>query len=335
MHRMHNIVAYILLIGVAAVAETRKLKKYLECEIEEGVIVGQMDDKIMEEASGLAYSNINDGILWTMNDHGDDPRVIAISEEGERVAIVTLDEVLNTDWEDIAVTKQGGESKVLVADTGNNDFDRETLSIFRFKEPTLTGNKRLTIPRDEIEDLKVRYPTGSYDCEALTEDQTTGDIFLFTKDRKKRISQVFRYPAPQSEANNPFTLEQVGTLPLIWITGGDMSPDGRTLALTNKKQAFRYSKPGGLSWTDFLGNNPEPCNLPLEKEVQREAIAVTMEGYWTTSECKKDPPCPLWFYALSPDCAKKTNAAKKKGSKKNDSDSDEDSSEEESNENLK
>jgi len=55
-----------------------------------------------------------------------------------------------------------------------------------------------------------------------------------------------------------------------------------------------------------------------------------MEGYWTTSECKKDPPCPLWFYALSPDYAKK-----KKGSEKNDSDSDEDSSEAESNENLK
>ena len=44
-----------------------------------------MDDKVMEEASGLAYSKRQDGILWTHNDHGDDARVIAMSDEGQRI----------------------------------------------------------------------------------------------------------------------------------------------------------------------------------------------------------------------------------------------------------
>ena len=46
-------------------------------------MIGLMDDKVMEEASGLAYSKRQDGILWTHNDHGDDARVIAMSDEGQ------------------------------------------------------------------------------------------------------------------------------------------------------------------------------------------------------------------------------------------------------------
>jgi len=307
-----NKLLFLIVLTVAILGDARKHKKHkkhhkfprypkasADCPIEDGVIKGQMDDKVMEEASGLAYSRNQEGIIWTQNDHGDDPRVIAISEEGQRVSIVTLEGVLNEDWEDIATTMIDGESMILVADTGNNDFDRDPLSIFRFKEPIVDGKGDLEIPRDEIEDLQVRYPDFSYDSEALTVDQTSGDIFMFTKDRENSISEVYRYPFPQSEANNPFTLEHVATLPLFWITGGDISPDGNTLALTNKQEAFSFTKPEGMSWTEFLVNNPEPCILQLEEEVQREAIAVTMDGYWTTSECKKNPPCPLWFYAFA------------------------------------
>jgi len=303
--RMLNISLIILLAALCS-GEGRKVRKHPphlqameDCPREAGVITGQMDDKTMEEASGLAYSRNQEGILWTQNDHGDDPRVIAINEEGQRLAIVTLEGVLNEDWEDIATTMLEGESMLLVADTGNNDFDRDPLSIFRLKEPIVDGEGDFSIPREEIEDLQVRYPDFSYDSEALTVDQATGDIFMFTKDRENSISEVYRYPFPQSEAKNPFTLEHVATLPLFWITGGDISPDGNTLALTNKQEAFSFTKPEGMSWPEFLVNNPEPCNLQVEEEVQREAIAVTQEGYWTTSECKKHPPCPLWFYKHS------------------------------------
>lgn len=186
-------------------------------------------------------------------------------------------------------------SAFFVADTGNNDHDKDPLTVYKFVEPTLDGSAEMLVV--DIEKLQVRYPDFSYDCEALTVDSQTGDILMFTKDRENSLSEVFRYPAPQSQTNNPFTLEHVATLPLYWITGGDISPDGNTLALTNKQEAFSYSKPTGQSWPEFLLENPEPCRLELNKEEQREAIALTEAGYWTTSECKDDPPCPLWFYA--------------------------------------
>ena len=89
-------------------------------------------------------------------------------------------------------------------------------------------------------------------------------------------------------------------MPLFWITGADISPDGRTLVLTNKQEAFKYEKDDdNVPWSEFLIANPDPtCILKLEEEEQRESIAITDNGIWTTSECKDNPPCPLWYYQL-------------------------------------
>jgi len=268
------------------------------CDIGAGVESGQMDDKDVEEASGLAYSRNQAGILYTIVDKGGPAIVFALNEAGDKVADLNLDGIENTDFEDIATTVIDGESFILVSDTGNNDHDRDPLNIFKFKEPETAED--MTVPQDSIEQFEVRYEGFSYDCEALAVDESTGDWFMFTKDRENSISEVYRYPFPQSVDNNPFTLEHVATLPLFWITGADISPDGQTLVLTNKEEAYKYDKIAEQSWTEFLTSHPEPsCLLKLEEEEQREAIAITENGIWTTSECKDDPPCPLWFYSIS------------------------------------
>ena len=41
---------------------------------------------------------------------------------------------------------------------------------------------------------------------AAAVDEPTGDYYLFTKDREESVSEVYRYPFPQSEDLNPFTL---------------------------------------------------------------------------------------------------------------------------------
>ena len=75
------------------------------------------------------------------------------------------------DYEDIATTMIDGESFILVLDTGNNDFDRDPLSVLKFKEQALNGD--ITIPRSDIEEIQVRYEGFRYDCEAL------GKIIIF------------------------------------------------------------------------------------------------------------------------------------------------------------
>ena len=128
-----------------------------------------MDDKDMEEASGLAYSRQQEGVLYTINDHGGPNTVIALAESGDKMVDIILEGIENEDWEDIATTVTGSQSYILVSDTGNNDHDRDPLTILRFREPVLDSEKEITIKRDEIEELQVRYEGFSYDCEALGE----------------------------------------------------------------------------------------------------------------------------------------------------------------------
>ena len=42
-----------LLLGIDSIPTKESINEF--CTIEEGIIAGQMDDKVMEEASGLAY----------------------------------------------------------------------------------------------------------------------------------------------------------------------------------------------------------------------------------------------------------------------------------------
>ena len=43
-------------------------------------------------------------------------------------------------------------------------------------------------------------------------DEPTGDFYLFTKDRENSLSEVYRYPYPQSIDNNPFTLGNLNSV---------------------------------------------------------------------------------------------------------------------------
>ena len=52
-------------------------------------------------------------------------------------------------------------------------------------------------------------------------DEPTGDFYLFTKDRENSLSEVYRYPYPQSIDKNPFTL---GNLNSVSVFPQSMTP---------------------------------------------------------------------------------------------------------------
>ena len=49
------------------------------------VVIGKLQDADIREASGLARSYRQDGVLWTINDNGSDEWVHAISPRGARL----------------------------------------------------------------------------------------------------------------------------------------------------------------------------------------------------------------------------------------------------------
>jgi len=262
---------------------------YSDCPIGDPVDKGTINsDGSIPEASGLAYSRRQDGVMWTFNDSGGENKIYAISEQGDRLQSVRLRERENTDWEDIAVAVEGGVSYIYLADTGNNGHDRSHLYIHKFPEPVVLLED-IDIDTNDIETIEVSYPDENYDSEALVIDPITLDIILFTK---HSTSDVFR--VPEGSPGEVRELEYIGLLNHRDVTGADISPAGDTLAIACYDDGWSYTLPDGMTWVEYLALDPSPtCELQLAEENQRESITVTETAYWTVSEGSS----PLYYYA--------------------------------------
>ncbi len=94
----------------------------------------------ISEASGLAYSVRNPGMIWTHNDSGHSNSLFLLNATtGEIEAKYTIQGTINVDWEDmeIVVDPLDGEPYIYISDTGDNDEKRSEYTIYRFKEPIL------------------------------------------------------------------------------------------------------------------------------------------------------------------------------------------------------
>ena len=109
------------------------------CNIGSGEAVGEISDPI-HEASGLAVSRKNPGIIFTQPDSGHGAHVWAVNQGGSIKAEIVLEECTNHDWEDVAVTS----THVYVADTGNNGHNRNNLRVLRFPEPNIDQKEKQT-----------------------------------------------------------------------------------------------------------------------------------------------------------------------------------------------
>src|SRR5258708_6460001 len=64
--------------------------------------LGQVEPSLAE-ASGLAASVANPGMLWTINDSGNPPQVFLIDQFAKTRMVCTLSLARNRDWEDISI----------------------------------------------------------------------------------------------------------------------------------------------------------------------------------------------------------------------------------------
>src|SRR6476620_3739275 len=88
-------------------------------------IVGRMQNKDIIESSGIAASYCQTGVYWTHNDSGDGPFIFAIDETGKDLGKWRVVDARNTDWEDIAASKDAsGKCYLYLGEIGNNKLER-------------------------------------------------------------------------------------------------------------------------------------------------------------------------------------------------------------------
>ncbi len=260
---------------------------------------GELENRQIDEASGLAVSRSFPGNIWTHNDSGDHNRIFLVGHDDSDAATFRIRNTGNRDWEDMAIGPgpEEGAYYLYVADIGDNRAQYDIKTVYRFKEP-MPGDvdQDVAVQWIDGEDaIRFRYPDGMKDAETLMIDPFTKDLYIVTKREFPVTVYLARYPQPLDDV---FELEKLGTLPFTGATAGDISADGLLITIKTKERVFNWTREPHETVSQAFER--KPVQLPYTPEVQGEAIAWNKDGsgYFTLSEAKGGIIPILYFYGL-------------------------------------
>ena len=262
------------------------------------VQIATLADRAVRESSGVVASRRNPGLFWTHNDSGDGPFVYAFDRAGRARGTFRVSGAQARDWEDIAAGPgpAQGQTYLYVGDIGDNDREREFVVVYRFPEPEAAADEpaaggaaavRETQPAEAI---RVKYPDGAHNAEALLVHPQTGDLYVVTK--TARSADVYKLAAPYA-AGEVRTFTHVATLrgPDFFgalVTGGDVSPDGTRVALCDYAQGYELTLPGGAKGFDDIWTQ-KPAAVPLGLRAQGESVCYRLDGAALLATSEKTP----------------------------------------------
>lgn len=259
-----------------------------------------LKDSSVRESSGLAGSRNMPGLYWTHNDSGDGPFIYAFDTRGVRKGVWRVAGASAYDWEDIAAGPGPvpGKNYLYIGDIGDNQEKRSEITVYRVPEPVLStqsdakGKNSLTEPADAI---RLRYPDGAHDAEALLVHPVTGNVYIVTKIPFANPG-IYEAAAPLKPGKT-ITLTRIGTLevPSLLggiITGGAISPDGRRVAFCDYLQGYEAVLANAESSFHEIWKRPLRA-ISLGRRKQGEAITYRLDSkaLLATSE---GSPMPLF-----------------------------------------
>jgi hypothetical protein len=267
------------------------------------VVAGQLESDDLVEASGLARSQRNPELLWSMNDGGSKARIYAIDNAGFHRGRIRLDDVENRDWEDLSSFTVDGTAYLLVADTGDNDAKRDHVSLHMVLEPDLAEDDKVKL--DPAWSIDFRYPDGPRDLEAAVADPTNERVVLLSKRDwppvlyevplyppsdgtivAKRLGPIESLPSPtrQDREHAVFTKEY------HWQpTGMDISPDGRLAAVLTNRGVYLYRLDPGRSLYESLSGQAYRFGLGNFRNAESVAFSADSNSIFVTLEGRHAP----------------------------------------------
>ena len=263
---------------------------------------GIVNIPLLKEASGIAASRNNPGVLWTENDSGNAAVVYAIDSQGRNLGTYALPG--NTDNEDIGIGPGPitNISYLYVTDIGDNTPDRANIAIYQVPEPAVYFWKTNTPVANRamrgMRTITLTYPDGPHNAEAEFTDPVTGDWFVLTKDSPNNI-----YTAPKSSLDNlnNIQLTFVRALNFKKPNGADISPLGNEILVRQEDFAQIFLRTNGQSISSVFS---EPSNgIPVvgtaAGEPNGEAIGFDFYGggYFTVSDSEPTGVQPLYYFA--------------------------------------
>lgn len=256
---------------------------------------GTMGKGTMKEVSGFACSRQTAGYLWAHGDEntGDKRKIIAVQPDGTLAMTVNLttDGSDRDDWEDIATGVYEGKNYVFVGAFGDNDLQyNDAYYIYYFEEPAISAGSTIKVNAKWI---RFGYPDNqAHNTEVLMYDNI--EQMFYIADKADGVCHLYQLPFRTDYGSDVQRLTEVCALgngsKFKKATGGDISPDGRWMAIKNKKYVLLWERQGAESLGETAKREPVQI-AAYEEEEQGESIAwLDATTFYTTSDSKKDTP---------------------------------------------
>lgn len=258
---------------------------------------GELENRYIVEASGLAVSRSNPSKIWVHNDSGDFNRLFVVGENAENFGEFIIRGAFNRDWEDMSAGPGPveGITYLYIGEIGDNHAQYDIMSVYRVPEPDISKlDSVANEPVDGVERIDFIYPDGrARDAETLMVDPETRDIYIVTKRDERSIVYVARYPQVTGKV---ITLDKVGYFPFNRALAGDISADGSEIAVKTDYRIYYWQRKRGEPVYEALKR--QPLLLPYRVEPQGEAFGWMPDGsgYYTLSEKVDDTIPVLYFY---------------------------------------
>jgi hypothetical protein len=228
--------------------------------------------RVLRESSGVAWSRVVEGTLFSHNDGGHPPSIYVLDRDGSIRAEITFSGARNRDWEDMATAQCQAGSCIYVADIGDNEVVRENIVLYRIRDPGVYDGTPA-----EPDVFPMALPDGPRDMEAMFV-LPGEEVFFVSKGRSHPVT-VYRYPPPLREGET-VTLEAIQDLSDArlsiprQVTGADAASDGRLVSLRSYEALSFFEVDAGR-----LVPIPEGrVDLRTLNESQGEAVALGPHG---------------------------------------------------------
>ena len=256
-----------------------------------GEVLGHVESGDLNETSGIAASRVNPGVVWLHND-GRTNQLFGVRTTGETAAVLEWRDAV-VDLEDVASGPgpTPEQDYLYIGDIGDNESHRPQVRVYRTIEPTIKPTGRPQYVSTVMEDFRFTYPDGPVDAEALLVDPLSGDIIIVTKEKK--LARVFRAPSASLKPKQTVELEEVVTLGVTNISGGDISRDGKWILLRSEKEGWLWPRDPKLSLSETFSQNM-PRAVPVRQKSQSKngegiCFEPNSSGYFTISEGNHQP----------------------------------------------
>ncbi len=296
---MQLLLVIIALILTACSGETAEPIPEAETVAPRLELVGRIAIEEVDEASGLARSQLDPDVMWVHNDDGK-PRIFAFDMNGEKRGRLTLDDTRNRDWEDMSSFTLDGKPYLLVADVGDNMRRRKSVYLYIVEEPDLSDDDK--VRSDIAWEIKLRFPDGPRDVEAVTVDIDNERVLLLSKRTLPPI--LYSVPLmPTGETVMATRLGEIRSLPppkrsdvaaapktKSWFwqpTAIDLHGD--TAIILTYRALYWYERQQDESWIDALNRRPARQSLGRIPNAESAAISADHSAAIVTVE-RKQPP---------------------------------------------